>query len=67
GKPVAKKDKGDDIRYDTKGRSYVVVNEPRMYNLIKNAEFAQRTLKLATAEPGLGIYSFTFVSCELPK
>ena len=67
GKPVAKKDKGDDIRFDEKGRSYITVDQPRMYNLIKNAEFGQRTLKLATAEPGMGIYSFTFVSCEVSK
>jgi thiol-disulfide isomerase/thioredoxin len=67
GKPVAKKDKGADIRYDSKGRSYLLVDKPRMYHIIKNAEFAQRTLKLATAQPGMGIYSFTFVSCEIPK
>jgi len=67
GKPVAKKDKGDDLRYDEKGRSYLLVDQPRMYNIVKNAAFAQRTLKLATVEPGAGIYSFTFVSCEVPK
>jgi thiol-disulfide isomerase/thioredoxin len=67
GKPVAKKDKGDDLRFDEKGRSYVLVDQPRMYNLVKNAEFAQRTLKLTTADPGMGIYSFTFVSCEVSK
>lgn len=67
GKPVSKADKGTDIRYDEKGRSYLLVDEPRMYNIIKNAKFAQRTLKLSTAEPGMGIYSFTFVSCELPS
>lgn len=67
GKPVAKKDAGDDLQFDSKGRSYLIINEPRMYNIVKNAVFAQRTLKLATAEPGMGIYSFTFVSCELPN
>jgi thiol-disulfide isomerase/thioredoxin len=67
GKRVAQKDKGEDIRYDSLGRSYMIVDQPRMYNIIKNAEFGQRTLKLATADPGMGIYSFTFVSCELPE
>ncbi len=66
-KPVAKADKGTDIRYDEKGRSYLLIDEPRMYNIIKNAKFAQRTLKLATGDPGMGIYSFTFVSCEVPN
>jgi len=67
GRPVAFKDKGADIRHDAQGRSYMLVDEPRMYHIIKNAQYGQRTLRLATAEPGMGIYSFTFVSCELPK
>lgn len=65
GKPVAQHDKGDDIQYDAEGRSFIKVIEPRMYNLIKNREFGQRKLKLSTADPGLGIYTFTFVSCEV--
>jgi hypothetical protein len=35
-----------------------------MYSLIKNAKFAQRELKLLTADEGVGLYAFTFVSCE---
>jgi len=66
GKPVAQKDKGADIRYEG-GRSYLLVDESRMYHVIKNAEFGQRTLKLAPAEADLGIYSFTFVSCTVAK
>jgi len=66
GKPVAKGDQGADIQYDEKGRSFMVIDQPKMYYIIKNQKFGQRTLKLATAEPGFGIYSFTFVSCELP-
>ncbi|MCC2667666.1 MAG: Thiol-disulfide isomerase and thioredoxin [Armatimonadetes bacterium] len=67
GKPVAKKDKGDDLRFDEQGRSYLLVDQPRMYNIIKNAEFGQRTLKLATGDAGMGLYAFTFVSCEVSK
>jgi thiol-disulfide isomerase/thioredoxin len=64
GKPVAKEDKGDDIRYETDGRSYVLIDQPRMYSLIKNAKFAQREMKLLTADEGVGLYAFTFTSCE---
>lgn len=64
GRPVAKADAGQDIRYDEQGRSFITVNEGRMYYLIKNAKFGQRTLKLAPANTGVGIYSYTFVSCE---
>jgi thiol-disulfide isomerase/thioredoxin len=64
GKPVAREDKGDDIRYDAAGKSYVLVDQPRMYSLARNAKFGQRTLKLLPADEGLGLYSFTFISCE---
>jgi hypothetical protein len=64
GKPVVRDDKADDIRYDADGKSYVLVDQPRMYHLIKNAKFGQRELKLLTADEGLGLYAFTFVSCE---
>jgi len=67
GKPVAKADKGDDIKYDDQGRSFILVDTPRMYNLIKNAKYGQRSLKLLPADPGLGVYSFTFVSCEVAR
>jgi Thioredoxin like C-terminal domain len=64
GAPVRPGDKGADLRYDAQGRSYVLVDEPRMYRLIKNAAFGSYDLKLACAAEGLGVYSFTFVSCE---
>jgi len=67
GKPVAKKDRGDDVEYDDQGRSFITVDEPRMYYIIKNEKFGHHTLRLATAQPGFGIYSFTFVSCEVRK
>src|SRR5262249_49589107 len=35
GQPVAKEDAGADLRYDTAGHSYVTVDQPRMYNLVK--------------------------------
>jgi thiol-disulfide isomerase/thioredoxin len=64
GEPVRSTDKGADLQYDAQGRSTLRVNEPRMYRLIKNAAFGTYELKLACAGEGLGVYSFTFVSCE---
>jgi hypothetical protein len=66
GEPVAKEDKGDDIRYTPDGRSYLLVAEPKMYNVIKNRVWGTHSLKLATADQGLGLYSFTFTSCVVP-
>jgi thiol-disulfide isomerase/thioredoxin len=67
GKPVARGDKGDDLRYGADGRSYVLVETPRMYNLLKNAQWGAHTLQLATGDDGLGLYSFTFTSCTVPE
>jgi thiol-disulfide isomerase/thioredoxin len=65
GKPVSKQDKGDDLRYTEDGRSYLLVEQPRMYSVIKNAKWGAHTLKLATADEGVGLYSFTFASCTV--
>jgi thiol-disulfide isomerase/thioredoxin len=67
GKPVARADKGEDLRFEADGRSYVLVETPRMYNLLKNAQWGAHTLRLATGDDGLGLYSFTFTSCMVPE
>ncbi len=64
GKPVARADRGEDIRYDSAGRSYLLVDQPRMYRLAKNAKFGTHELKLLAADEGLGLYSYTFTSCQ---
>jgi thiol-disulfide isomerase/thioredoxin len=65
GKPIRKEDSGTDIRYDENGHSYILVEEPRMYNLTRNAKFGHHELRLASDSPDFGLYSFTFSSCEV--
>jgi len=65
--PLTPEVKGDDISYDLQGRSFVDVDEPRMYNLVKNREFGPHTLRLMTRSNAFTIYSFTFVSCLIPE
>jgi thiol-disulfide isomerase/thioredoxin len=65
GKPVAMADRGEDIQYDEQGRSYLSVETPRMYHIIQNAKYGKRMLRLTTGDPGVGVYSFTFVSCRV--
>jgi thiol-disulfide isomerase/thioredoxin len=67
GKPVRPADRGDDLRAGTGGETYLLVEEPRMYRIIKNAAFGSYDLKLACAQEGLGVYAFTFVSCVTPQ
>jgi thiol-disulfide isomerase/thioredoxin len=64
-KYLSPEDAGQDIQFDSQGRSYLLVSEPRMYNLIKNKEFGPRLLKLSTNSNGCEVYAFTFVSCTV--
>lgn len=63
GLPVARADAGEDVIYDEQERSLVRVDAPRMYSLVRNAEFGSHRLELSTDAPGLGVYAFTFVTC----
>jgi len=60
GKPVSKNVSGEDIRYDRKGDSYLLLGAPRMYTLISHQSFGGHTLTLVPAGPAVRIYSFTF-------
>jgi thiol-disulfide isomerase/thioredoxin len=62
--PVRLVDKGADIHYDAHGESYVLVEQPRMYRLVKNARYGGHQIALASPSPDFGLYSFTFTSCE---
>lgn len=63
GKPLGREDAGPDIRYDG-GRSYVIVDSPREYDLVKNRRFGHHDLELRPVG-GLGVYTFDFESCAV--
>jgi hypothetical protein len=58
-------DAGDDVEFDSDGKSYVLVNQAKMYNLVKNKEFGSHLLKLSSNSDGFAAYAFTFVSCTV--
>jgi thiol-disulfide isomerase/thioredoxin len=64
---LTEENKGDDIALEEDGRSIIVVTEARMYNLIKNKEFGEHTLRLSTTSRGFALFSLTFVSCVIPE
>jgi thiol-disulfide isomerase/thioredoxin len=59
--------KGDDILIDSAGRSFVLLNEPRMYNLVKNREYGEHILQLCATSDGFTLYSFTCTSSVIPE
>ncbi len=63
GRYLSPEDAGNGIKFDLEGKSYIIVDEPRMYNLIKNKEFGSHQLTLSSNSNSFAIYAFTFVSC----
>jgi thiol-disulfide isomerase/thioredoxin len=66
-KPLTKENAGLDVRFDDDGQSFVLVDSPRLFNVICNAEFGQHALSLKTNSPGLEIYSMSFVTGVIPE
>lgn len=58
---------GEDAVLDRDGQSFIVVDEPRMYNVVRNKEFGEHELKLITDANGLALYSISFVSGVMPE
>ncbi len=61
GKPIAKQDRGEDISEEN-GKTFLLVKEPRMYNIINNSKFGPFVLRLSSDSPSFGAYAFTFTT-----
>jgi thiol-disulfide isomerase/thioredoxin len=67
GKPLSKKNRGDDVEFDANEDSYLFIDEPKMYRLIKNSKYGTYQLKLTTETKGFAAFAFTFVTaCVTP-
>ena len=60
GEPLGRAWAGDDIRFDTDDDSYVLVNQPRMYSLVKQREYGDHELKLSANSANFSLFAFTF-------
>lgn len=65
GKNLTDDDKGKDVMLDSQGNSYVIVNKPKMYNLIweEEGKFGTHELTLVPDSDAFSIYAFTFGAC----
>lgn len=59
--------KGDDVQIDSEGKSFLLIHEPRMYNLVNNREFGEHILKMSVASTSFALYAFTFITCVIPE
>ncbi|HEY4643309.1 MAG TPA: redoxin family protein [Bacteroidota bacterium] len=65
GKAVGHDDRGEDLRVDSDGRTFIHVQEPKMYNIIRNKSFGTHELRIASKSDQFEIYAYTFSSCEV--
>lgn len=66
GQPVRREHAGADIFYEQDGRSFVKVDQPRMYNLTRDQPYGVYQVRLYPLGRGLSVYSFSFGTCEIP-
>jgi thiol-disulfide isomerase/thioredoxin len=59
--------RGVDVRLDRRGRSYVVVDEPRLYNLVRNREYGEHVIRLSGGRHRFAIYGFAFSTAVIPE
>jgi len=67
GESLRKENAGSDVFIDTEGRSFVRVDEPRLFNLVRNRDYGEHTLTLTTRSNGLSVFSLSFVSSVIPE
>ncbi len=58
GKPVGS-ERGTDV-VERSGKTFVTIQEQRLYKLIRNSEYKEHTLELIIKQPGLQAFTFTF-------
>ncbi len=64
---LKEENRGDDVLLAADGKSYVVVDEPRLYKVVSNREYGEHVLRLSLNATGVAVYSFTFVSSVIPE
>ena len=60
GEPLTESNKGEDVAIEEDGRSFVYVDEPRMYSIIQAPSFETHELTLSSNSPQFGLFAFTF-------
>jgi peroxiredoxin len=58
---------GRDVRTARGSQSAVVLDRPRLYNVVRNREFGDHLLRLQPTETGSAVYSLTGVTAVIPE
>ena len=59
-RPLTGSQAGDDIRYDAEGNSYLLVDQARMFNIVRLDEFGVHELKISSNSDEFELFTFSF-------
>lgn len=59
--------RGEDIKMDGTGRSFVLLDRPRVYRLVRNREFGEHLLWLSGDTGSFSAYGFSFSTAAVPE
>ena len=60
GEPLTESNKGGDVAIEEDGRSFIYVNEPKMYSIVQAPSFDTYELVLSSDSPQFALFAFTF-------
>ena len=60
GQPVQHGDAGSDLKYEPDGRSYLMIDAPREYQITHNKQFGEHTLMLSPTSASFRLYELDF-------
>ena len=64
GKFLKKNEAGLDVNFDDEGRSFIKIDEPKMYSILILPEYTEKILTLLPQEKEISVFAFTFGSYE---
>jgi Thioredoxin like C-terminal domain len=60
GKAISTSDCGEDITSEQDGNTVVILNEAKLFHVVKNKEFGEHTITIVPREKGIKVYSASF-------
>lgn len=65
GNYLTKENAGQDIFIDDAGKSFLIIDSPKLFNVVNNSEFGEHILKLIPDSNSFAFYSMSFVSSPI--
>lgn len=67
GKWLTKGTRGKDITVGKDGSTFLVIDRPGMYHVIRNMQFGEHLVRLSTKSADLQLFSFSFATSVIPE